>query len=77
MEFSFNYHSLASIIQAAETEGCPISQLVLRQQAVQMEKSEEEVYQQMAKNYQVMAACIEPGSRKNLRSTSGLTGGSA
>ena len=77
MEFTFNYQSLSPLIEASVREGRPISQLVLAQQAAQMEVSEEEIYRQMEKNYRVMAACIEPGSRKNLRSTSGLTGGSA
>ncbi len=77
MEFTFNYQSLSPLIEASVREGRPISQLVLAQQAAQMEMSEEEIYRQMEKNYRVMAACIEPGSRKNLRSTSGLTGGSA
>ena len=31
----------------------------------------------MENNYQVMTACIDPGSEKDIRSTSGLTGGSA
>ena len=77
MEFTFNYHSLSSLIQASVQEGCTISRLVLAQQAAQMEQTEEDLYRKMEKTYRVMAASIEPGCRKNLRSTSGLTGGSA
>ena len=77
MEFTFNYHSLSSLIQASVQEGCTISRLVLAQQAAQMEQTEEALYRKMEKTYRVMAASIEPGCRKNLRSTSGLTGGSA
>lgn len=77
MEFTFNYHSLSSLIQASIQEGCTISRLVLAQQAAQMEQTEEALYRKMEKTYRVMAASIEPGCRKNLRSTSGLTGGSA
>ena len=77
MEFTFNYHSLSSLIQASVQEGCTISRLVLAQQAAQMEQTEEALYRKREKTYRVMAASIEPGCRKNLRSTSGLTGGSA
>ena len=77
MEPEFNYSSVASIVAAAEESGLPISAIVLRQQAEQTEQTEESIYEQMRKNYQVMAECIEPGCNKDLKSTSGLTGGSA
>ena len=77
MEPEFNYSSVASIVTAAEKSGLPISAIVLRQQAEQMEQTEESIYEHMRKNYQVMAECIEPGCNKYLKSTSGLTGGSA
>ena len=77
MEPEFNYSSVASIVAAAKESGLPISAIVLRQQAEQMEQTEESIYEHMRKNYQVMAECIEPGCNKDLKSTSGLTGGSA
>ena len=77
MEFDFNYNSVASIVEAATRSGKKISELVLAQQAQQLEKSEAQVYAQMRANYQVMAECVEPGCDPDLRSTSGLTGGSA
>ena len=77
MEPEFNYSSVASIVTAAEKSGLPISAIALRQQAEQMEQTEESIYEHMRKNYQVMAECIEPGCNKDLKSTSGLTGGSA
>lgn len=77
MEPEFNYSSVASIVTAAEKSGLSISAIVLRQQAEQMEQTEESIYEHMRKNYQVMAECIEPGCNKDLKSTSGLTGGSA
>ena len=64
MEFTFNYHSLSSLIQASVQEGCTISRLVLAQQAAQMEQTEEALYRKMEKTYRVMAASIEPGCRK-------------
>ena len=77
MEPEFNYSSVASIVAAAKESGLPISAIVLRQQAEQMEQTEESVYEHMRRHYQVMAECIEPGCSKDLKSTSGLTGGSA
>ena len=72
MEPEFNYSSVASIVAAAEKSGLPISAIVLRQQAEQMEQTEESVYEHMRKNYQVMTECIDPGCNKDLKSTSGL-----
>lgn len=77
MNIDFKYDSIAALIAAAEAAGEPLSALVLRQQAIQLEKTEQEVFDQMADTYKVMAACIEPGCAEDLRSTSGLTGGSA
>ena len=77
MSIELKYDSVAALIAAAEKAGEPLSALVLRQQAVQLEKTEQEVFDQMAETYKVMAACIEPGCAEDLRSTSGLTGGSA
>lgn len=77
MEMEWNYKSLASMVAAAEEQQCRISDLVLKQQAEQLEQPEEEVFDRMAKTYQVMRECIEPGCDPDLRSTSGLTGGSA
>ncbi len=72
-----NYHSIAALTQGARDSGEAISTLVLREQATQLEQTQEEVYQRMARQYQVMADCIEPGTQPDLRSTSGLTGGDA
>ena len=77
MPEELNYHSLAGLVAAAESAGQPLSALVLRQQAAQLEQTEEEVYARMKENFQVMAACIEPGCQPDLRSASGLTGGDA
>lgn len=77
MEMEWNYKSLASIVAAAETQGCRISDLVLKQQAQQLEQPEADVFHRMEQTYQVMRECIEPGCAADLKSTSGLTGGSA
>ena len=77
MDFDFNYSSVASIVNAAEKNNSPISALILAQQAQQMEQSEEALFAHMRENFQVMSQCIEPGSSRDVKSTSGLTGGSA
>lgn len=77
MEIEFNYNSLSSLIAAAKLAELPISSLVLSQQAEQMEQTEKDVFKRMEETYHTMAECIEPGCSPDLRSTSGLTGGSA
>ena len=73
----FKYDSIAALAEAAQQAGQPISALVLEQQAHQLEQTPQQVFDQMKETYQVMAQCIEPGCDPQLRSTSGLTGGSA
>ncbi len=72
-----SYHSLDELIKLAQKENCRISDIVLSQQAEQMELSTLEVYEKMKENYKVMASCIQPGCAPDLKSTSGLTGGDA
>lgn len=73
----FHYKRLADVTAAAEESGARISEVVLRQQAQQMEMTEEALFQEMKRRFAVMADCIEPGCAPQLRSMSGLTGGSA
>ena len=77
MTDELKYDSIAGLVAAAKAAGEPISALVLRQQARQLEKSEAEVFAQMRDTYAVMAACIGPGCEEDLRSASGLSGGDA
>ena len=72
-----NYSSVAALLEAAAENSCPVSRLVLAQQAEQLETTPDEVYRRMLENYQVMKACIEPGCSPTLKSASGLTGGDA
>ena len=69
MELDFNYSSVAGIVAAAEQAGLPISRLVLNQQALQMEQSEESIYEHMkaitgswlnALNQDVRKTCAVP-----------------
>ncbi len=72
-----NYHALSSLIEAAQESGEPVSALVLRQQARQLEQSEEALYETMRQNYAVMAAAVRFGTAPGVRSASGLSGGDA
>ena len=69
--------SLAALLAAAEQAGKPLSELVLASQAEQLEQTPEQVYDGMARCYQVMADGVAPGCDPNLRSASGLSGGNA
>lgn len=71
------YESIRSLCQTAQQEGKTISEVVLADQAKQMEVSEQELYERMEQSLQVMQQAIAAGRDPNLRSTSGLTGGDA
>ena len=71
------YDSVAGLAEAAQQAGRPISVLVLEQQAAQLEQPEESVYETMRTRYHVMRESAALGMRPDVRSTSGLTGGSA
>lgn len=69
------YSSIKELCDAAEAQGIKISELCLKDQAEQMQRSCEELYSQMEKNFDVMIDSVEKGNDPGLRSTSGLTGG--
>lgn len=72
-----DYTSLAALLAAAEAAGRPLSELVLAQQAEEMELPPAEVYGRMARRYGVMAESAVQGCDPGLRSASGLSGGGA
>lgn len=72
-----NYLSVSGLVQAATLQNCRISDLVLAQQAEQLELSEETVYESMKESLHVMQQAVIEGTYPDLRSTSGLTGGAA
>ena len=69
------YSSIKELCDAAEAQGVKISELCLKDQAIQMQKPEEELYAIMEKNFDVMIESVGKGNNPKLRSTSGLTGG--
>ena len=69
------YQSVAELVAQATKSGKRISELVLEDQAAQMELSPAELYQKMENNFTVMLQSVATGEDSQLKSTSGLTGG--
>ena len=69
------YQAIEELLAAAAAQNKKISELVLEDQAQQMEKTEQEVYAQMEQSFDVMCDSVLQGQGPNQRSTSGLTGG--
>jgi L-serine dehydratase len=70
-----SYQSIAELVETAEKEHKKISEIVLPDQAESMGKTEQEVFDQMNHDIDVMLEAVEYGKRKEQKSTSGLTGG--
>lgn len=71
------YDSLADLVAAAEAENMTLSAYILKDQAAISEKTEEELFENMAHALQVMKESVEDGLDPVKRSASGLTGGDA
>ncbi|MGN1230824.1 MAG: L-serine ammonia-lyase, iron-sulfur-dependent, subunit alpha [Anaerotignum sp.] len=71
------YDSLADLVAAAEAENMTLSAFILKDQAAISEKTEEELFENMAHALQVMKESVEDGLDPVKRSASGLTGGDA
>lgn len=71
------YDSIQALCEEAQSRGMPISQMVLADQAQQMEQDPQVLYDRMANNLHVMQQAVEAGKNPDLRSVSGLTGGDA
>ena len=71
------YNSISELCRRAEEKNIRISELVLKDQAVLMETSEEDLKRTMRKMLEVMRESTVEGVNSEKRSTSGLTGGDA
>lgn len=71
------YDSIQELVDAAISSNTSLGSLILKDQAEQMELSEEEIYARMDKSFEVMEQSVQKGYKKTLKSTSGLTGGDA
>lgn len=71
------YRSLQKIADEAMKNSVSIGTYVLRDQALQMETTEEKILEVMDRQLTVMEQAAENGSDANIKSMSGLTGGDA
>ncbi len=71
------YTSLSKILEISKNESRALSELVLDWEAEDTELSKGDIYNKMAECLLVMEQATKDGCDKDLRSTSGLTGGDA
>lgn len=69
------YDSIQNLVNLAHSQKVKISQIVLADQAKQMEMTPQALYEEMEKNFDTMVASTKTGLNPKLKSTSGLTGG--
>ncbi|CEM61654.1 L-serine ammonia-lyase, iron-sulfur-dependent, subunit alpha [Treponema phagedenis] len=72
-----SYETISELVEIAIQKNEKISEIVLQDQIVQMEKPRDELLKRMEENLDVMLDSIEKGSQKGVKSKSGLTGGDA
>ncbi|MFC4076443.1 L-serine ammonia-lyase, iron-sulfur-dependent, subunit alpha [Salinithrix halophila] len=73
-----NFRTIAELIELAESEGMPISEVMIRKEMETFDKSRGAVFDQMAANLEVMEKAIKRGLEEpDLKSPSGLSGGDA
>ncbi len=70
-----NYLSVAEITTPAQEKNVSIGEIVLSDQAQQMQRDREDILEQMDQNLTVMEHAAQQGLDAKLRSNSGLTGG--
>ena len=70
-----DYMSVAEIAAQARRQGSSFGEIVLQEQAAQMERSRTDILREMDENLAVMERAADRGLDKELRSNSGLTGG--
>ncbi len=71
------YDSISELCRLAEESNCKISELFLKDQAVLMEKEEDDLKRTMRSMLEVMKESTKEGLDPDLRSVSGLSGGDA
>ena len=74
---ALKYLSIAELVDQAAAQGERISQIVLVDQAEQMDTEPQVLFRKMRENYHVMQESIQKGADPDIKSTSGLTGGDA
>ena len=74
---ALKYLSIAELVDQATAQDARISQIVLVDQAEQMDTEPQVLFRKMRENYHVMQESIQKGADPDIKSTSGLTGGDA
>lgn len=74
---ALKYLSIAELVDQATAQDARISQIVLRDQAEQMDTEPQVLFRKMRENYHVMQESIQKGADPDIKSASGLTGGDA
>jgi L-serine dehydratase len=69
------YHSVAALVKVAKERGGRISDIALEDQAELLEQPQDAVFAMMKSNFDVMRNAAVCGAVRDLRSTSGLSGG--
>ena len=69
---ALKYLSIAELVDQATAQGERISQIVLRDQAEQMDTEPQVLFRKMRENYHVMQESIQKGADPDIKSTSGL-----
>lgn len=71
------YNSVQDLVDQTTKEGKNISDIVLDDQAKQMDLSTDDVYNTMLNTFHVMNTSVHDGMQPHIKSASGLSGGSA
>lgn len=71
------FHTVAELVEIAERESLPISEVMIQQEVEVMKRSRDEIFEEMRNNLQVMESAIERGLEEDVHSSSGLSGGDA
>ncbi len=73
----YKFNSINELLNLCKENDLKISEVSLKYHAFAMNLSEQETIDYMSKNLQVMKDSVENGMQKDLKSTSGLSGGMA
>lgn len=71
------YQSIQELIDQASSEGKPLSQVILEEQAESLNRTQEELFEDMKRRLSVMRESLQKGLEQDNFSVSGLVGGDA
>jgi L-serine dehydratase len=74
---SMKFRTIAELVEIAESEQMPISEVMIRAEMEATGESRESIFRMMEQNLDVMEQAIHRGLTEDIRSHSGLTGGDA